>query len=93
MLAKRYVGDADETKVVAHTLANDVVTALTGLPGIFLTKIAMSCDRTGKKEIYIMDFDGTDVKQVTHHRSIAFAPAWSADGTRVGVLPLHAPPQ
>jgi TolB protein len=83
VLAKRYIGDESETKIVAHTLANDVVTALTGLPGIFLTKIAMSCDRTGKKEIYVMDFDGSDVKQVTHHRSIAFAPAWSPDGTRL----------
>jgi TolB protein len=83
VLAKRYVADSSEVKTVAHTLANDVVTALTGLPGIFLTKIAMSCDRTGKKEIYVMDFDGTDVKQVTHHRSIAFAPAWSPSGTRI----------
>ena len=48
---------------------------------LVLTKIAMSCDRTGKKEIYVMDFDGSDVKQVTHHRSIAFAPAWSSDGS------------
>jgi TolB protein len=83
ILAKRYVADASEIKTVAHTLANNVVESLTGMPGIFLTKIAMSCDRTGKKEIYVMDFDGTDVKQVTHHRSISFAPAWSPDGTKI----------
>jgi TolB protein len=83
ILAKRYVGAASDPKTIAHSFANDIVTALTGLPGIFQTKIAMSCDRTGKKEIYIMDFDGTNVKQVTRHRSIAFAPAWSPDGTRI----------
>jgi TolB protein len=83
ILGKRFVAAGSEAKVLGHTLANNVVEALTGLPGIFLTKIAMSCDRTGKKEIYAMDFDGTDVKQVTHHRSIAFAPAWSPDGTRI----------
>lgn len=83
ILAKRYVGLASDPQTLAHTLAGDIVTALTGLPGIFLTKIAMSCDRTGKKEIYVMDFDGTHVKQVTRHRSIAFAPAWSPDGTRI----------
>ncbi|MGK5084038.1 hypothetical protein WDW37_12140 [Bdellovibrionota bacterium FG-1] len=83
VLAKRYVALGSEAKTVGHTLANNIVEALTGLPGIFLTKIAMSCDRTGKKEIYVMNFDGTDVRQVSHHRSIAFAPGWSGDGTRL----------
>jgi len=83
IIAKRYVARADDVKFLAHTFANDVVHVLTGLSGIFLTKIAMSCDRTKKKEIYIMDFDGTNVKQITSHRSIAFAPAWSPDGTKI----------
>lgn len=83
VLGKRYMATASDIKVLAHTLANDVVTALTGLPGIFLTKIAASCDRTNHKEIYVMDFDGTNVKQITNHRSIAFSPAWSPDGTKI----------
>ncbi len=83
LIGKRYVASSQDVKTLSHTFANDIVTALTGLPGIFLTKIAMSCDRTGKKEIYAMSFDGTDVKQLTHHRSIAFAPAWSPDGSRI----------
>jgi TolB protein len=83
VLAKKYIAPVKDVKIVAHTFANDVVNTLTGLTGIFLTKVVMSCDTTGKKELYMMNFDGTDVKQVTHHRSIAFAPAWSPDGTRV----------
>ena len=83
ILAKRYLGTSDQIKTMAHTFANDVVQTLTGLPGIFLTKLAASCDRTGKKEIYVMNFDGSDVKQVTHHHSVSFAPAWSPDSTRI----------
>jgi TolB protein len=83
ILAKRYVGVASDPKTIGHTFANQIVEALTGLPGIFLTKLAVSCDRTGKKEIYVMNYDGTEVKQVTRHRSIAFAPAWSPDGTKL----------
>ena len=83
ILGKRYLATTADAKTAAHTAANDIVTTLTGLPGIFLTKIAMSCDRSGKKDIYIMNFDGSEVKQVTHHRSIAFAPAWSPDGNRI----------
>lgn len=83
ILAKKYVASKSETRVLGHTVANDIVHALTGGPGIFLTKIAMTCDLTGKKEIYTMNYDGSDAKQVTHHRSLAFAPAWSPDGTRI----------
>ncbi len=83
LVAKRYVGAVNDSKTVGHSLANDVVHALTGLPGIFMTKIAMSCDRNRKKEIYMMNFDGTEAKQLTRHNSISFAPAWSPDGTKV----------
>jgi TolB protein len=83
VLAKKYFAPQSESLVLAHTLANDVVHTLTGLPGIFLTKIAMCCDRTGKKEIYSMNFDGSEPKQITHHRSLAFAPAWSPDSTKI----------
>lgn len=83
VLAKRYLSSESETKTTAHTFANQIVETLTGLKGVFLTKIAMSCDRTGKKEIYIMDFDGTNVKQITRHRSISFAPGWSPDGSKI----------
>lgn len=83
VLGKRYLSTPTDPKPLAHALGNDIVTALTGLPGIFQTRIAMSCDRTGKKEIYVMDFDGSNIKQATQHRSIAFAPAWHPSGTRL----------
>lgn len=85
VLGKKYLLAATDAKAAGHTFANDIVNALTGMPGIFTTRIAMSCEnpKTGKKEIYVMDFDGTDLKQITNHRSIAFAPAWSPDGTRI----------
>lgn len=83
VLARRYTGERRDHKIIARTFGNQILEALTGLPGIFLTKIAMSCDRSGKKEIYVMDFDGTNVKQVTNHRSIAFAPAWNPEGTKL----------
>jgi TolB protein len=83
ILSRKYRAPLTETKTLAHSAANEIVQIITELPGIFLTKIAMSCDLTGKKEIYIMDFDGSNVKQVTRHHSISFAPAWSPDGTRI----------
>ncbi len=83
-LAKRYTAEANGARNLAKTFANDIVTALTGLPGIFQTKIAMVCEKVrGKKEIFVMDFDGTNVQQITNHRSLAISPAWSPDGTKI----------
>lgn len=85
VVGKRYIAARGDVKSTAHTFANDIVNGLTGLPGVFLTKLAMSCESKAnkKKEIYIMDFDGTNVRRITNHRSIAFAPAWSPDGRRL----------
>lgn len=83
VLARRLLGAPNDIKTMAHTLANQVVEALTGQPGIFLTKIVMSCDRTGHKELYMMNIDGSEIKQLTSHRSIAFSPNWSPDNTKI----------
>ena len=83
IFARKYLASQKDATTVAHTFANDIVKALTQMPGIFLTQLALSCDRTGKKEIYTMNFDGTDVRQISRHRSISFAPAWSPDSTRL----------
>lgn len=81
--AKRYSADSNELKIMAHTAANDIVQNITGKKGIFLTKLAFQCDKGGKKEIYTSNFDGSDVRQLTHLKSIAMSPAWSADGNKI----------
>jgi TolB protein len=83
VLTKRYVSSLGDLKTLSHTVANDIVKTITGLPGIFLTKIAMVCDRTKSKEIYVMDFDGSNTRGLTHHHSVTLSPAWSPDGTRI----------
>jgi TolB protein len=83
LLGKRFVAAVSDPKTLGHTFANSIVNALTGLPGIFLTKIAMACESRGRQEIYIMDFDGTNAKQITHHNSISLGPAWSPNGTKI----------
>ncbi|MBC7397266.1 MAG: PD40 domain-containing protein [Bdellovibrionales bacterium] len=83
VFGKRYLADANELKVLGHTIANDIVEKITGKKGIFLTKLAMTCDKTGKKEIYTMNFDGSDVRQITKLHSLSMAPAWSPDGNRL----------
>ncbi|MEW6058255.1 MAG: translocation protein TolB [Bdellovibrionota bacterium] len=83
ILGKRYVAKTNEPRVLAHSVANDIIESLTGKPGIFFTKIAMVCDKTGQKEIWLTDFDGSNPRQLTSHRTLAFAPAWSPDNRKI----------
>lgn len=77
--AKRYRAGVSAVEVVAHTLANDLVQVFTGRPGPFLSKIAFISNRTGASELWVMDWNGDNPKQLTKHGSIAVGPSWSPD--------------
>jgi TolB protein len=83
LLAKRYKAGSDSVRKVAHTLSNDVMFALTGKKGPFTSKIAFVSDKTGRKEIYLMDYDGYNPIKVTSRFSHAMAPAWRQDGKEI----------
>lgn len=78
--AKRYRAGVSATSVAAHTIANDLVQVFTGRPGPFLSRIAFVSNRSGSSELWMMDWDGANPRQLTKHGSIALAPAWSPDG-------------
>jgi TolB protein len=82
-LAKRYRGTAPALTRIAHTIANDLVRHFRGNAGIFLTQIAFVSTRDGTKEIYMMDFDGSNQRRITAHRSISLSPKWSPDGEQI----------
>jgi TolB protein len=77
---KRYKGSSAEVRAMAHRTIDEVIKQLTGERGIFQTKIAFVTDRTGNKEIALMDVDGQTVKMVTKNGSINIYPAWHPDG-------------
>jgi len=80
ILGKRYAGEPAWARRIAHTFADEIVRHFTGQPGIALTQIAFSSDRSGNKEIYLMDADGRDPRPVSNHRSISLGPVWRAAG-------------
>lgn len=80
VLAKRYRGPFNVSRRLGHTFADEVIRYLTGQTGIALSSIAFTSDRTGNKEIFVMDYDGADQRRITGHRSTSMSPAWSPNG-------------
>jgi TolB protein len=80
VLAKTYSGSAREN---AHRFADDIIETLTGNKGFAHTKIAFIATRSGRKEVYVADYDGSNARQITHDGVISVHPSISADGSRV----------
>lgn len=88
IIGKRYKATASQARKIGHTLANDVLEALTGVRGPFMSKIVATSNRASGpnspiKEVVTMNWDGTDLTTITNHRNNAISPAWSPDGKKV----------
>jgi TolB protein len=83
-LGKLYFGslDAAGAKKVARDFAADIL-AQFGAKSLSGTKIYFVSDRTGNKEIWSMDYDGSNERQVTRYKSTSSMPAVSPDGRLV----------
>lgn len=84
LLGKTYKTNTTEREVrrLAHKVADDIILALTGRKGMAATRILMVGNRTGKKEVYLCDADGQNLRQLTRDNTISMAPKWSPDGSR-----------
>ena len=75
-----YRQEATWMRALSHRIADDIVKAATGRDGIARTRIAFANNKSGHKEIWVMDYDGDSVKRLTDNRSISLLPRFSPDG-------------
>ena len=86
VIAKVYRGAPTDPQVrkFAHQFADEIISKLSGgLPGVAGTQIAFVSSRTGTKEIWVMDYDGSNQRPLTNLRSISLTPRWSPDASRI----------
>ena len=81
LMKKAYSGDETQLRTMGYRFCADLVELLTGKKClIFGSKMVFVSSRTGSKEIYMCDFDGQNIVQLTASKSISLTPAVSADG-------------
>ena len=83
LLAKRFLIPSRSIRKSAHIFADQIVKLLTGKRGLASTKIAFANDNTGRKEIYIVDYDGYNLMKLTSDKSISLLPRWASQGTKL----------
>jgi TolB protein len=98
-MAKEYSGSArsiqvNESRVYAHTIADEVHKEQRGLNGIARTKLAFSSDRDGERirgpvadrgvsNLYMSDYDGARQQRVTISKALDIAPVWAPNGRMI----------
>jgi len=84
VIGKNYLATVDDAgaRKVAHEFAADII-ALFGGQSLAGTHIYFVSDRSGAKEIWSMDFDGKNQRQITQFKSISIEPSVAPDGTKI----------
>ncbi len=83
VLGKRYTGTKSNMRRMVHRFADEVLEAVTGKRGGFESYITFVSDKTGRREVYLMDSDGQGVKKVTSNNTLNLSPSFSPDGSKL----------
>lgn len=81
IFGKVYTAPLDQAGAVdaGHRYAADILAQFGG-KSLVGTRIVFVSNRTGAKEIWVMNWDGTDQRALTHYGSISTFPSASPDG-------------
>jgi TolB protein len=82
ILARAYSTGSAEPRRVALRIADDVMQAMTGRPGIFSSRIAYLVGGRNK-DLMIIEPDGQGQRRLTDERALMATPTWGKLGTEI----------
>jgi TolB protein len=81
MITPFRITDSKDVDAAAHTAVDTILNRLFGIPGICRSKIVFSAYTSAKnRDIFICDFDGSNIKQLTKGNTLCIQPVWAPDG-------------
>jgi len=81
-----YNGTDKELRRIAHQIADRIYEHITGIPGVFATRIAYVLKLGNTYELQIADADGQNPQVALRSREPIISPAWSPDGTKIAYV-------
>ncbi len=75
--SKKYSGPRSIFRQIIHQFSDDFFLRVSGERGVARSKIAFISKVSGRKELFVMDYDGSNPWAVTSDRSLTLLPDWS----------------
>ncbi|MEY3509528.1 MAG: Tol-Pal system protein TolB [Pseudomonadota bacterium] len=85
-----YPVSTQDLRAAAHRIADDIFQKMTGVPGVFSTRIAYTTRSGGRHHLWLADADGQNPKSVLSSTEPIISPNWSADGARLAYVSFEA---
>lgn len=86
VLGKSYRGTLDQARLIAHYLMDALYYQFMGRPSLALTNFVFQSDRTGYQELFLMDYDGHNQRQISRHQSTSGYADWSRQGDAIAYM-------
>jgi TolB protein len=76
----------NQSRMIAHRISDQVYKTLTGIRGIFSTRIAYVLVHNGRYALEVADYDGFNPKPILVSPEPIMSPAWSRDGRQLAYV-------
>lgn len=85
-----FAGAEKDLRRISHQIADRIYEKITGIRGVFSTRIAYVLQTNGTYELQIADADGQNPRVMLRSKHSIISPAWSPDGTRLAYVSFES---